>query len=314
MDYPKSVPGVGLVGGKFVDENTATGRQGSLIPSAWGNAVTEELLNILRAAGLQPNEAVENQIAQVLFVDPTEVKRGMPLVATQAEVKARSSVPKVIPPNLAPRLLRITKITASGTYNKPNDVGSILVYCTGGGGGGGGIGSALNAAAVGGGGGGGSTSMKFIENPNSSYAVAIGAGGAGGVGAASGSSGGSTSFGGVCIGAGGAGGGIGFVRSSLSTAGPGGGQVSGSVGDVVIPGTPGMLGFAGPNYAMVAPSGQSLFSQATTYGEDTGTSIFPGSVSEGYGGGGGGAHGVNNGISQNGGAGSSGVIYVWEYA
>lgn len=33
---PKSVPGVGLVGGKFVDENTATGQQGSLIPSVWG--------------------------------------------------------------------------------------------------------------------------------------------------------------------------------------------------------------------------------------------------------------------------------------
>ncbi|MNP03446.1 hypothetical protein D3C76_953310 [compost metagenome] len=66
MDYPKSVPNVGLVGGKFVDENTATGVVGSLIPSVWGNSVTDELLNILSAAGIAPSEAALDQLLQAL--------------------------------------------------------------------------------------------------------------------------------------------------------------------------------------------------------------------------------------------------------
>lgn len=63
MDYPKSVAGVGLVDGKFVDENATTGQVGSLIPSAWGNAVTDEILAVLAAAGIVPDEAKFNQLA-----------------------------------------------------------------------------------------------------------------------------------------------------------------------------------------------------------------------------------------------------------
>lgn len=66
MDFPKSVPGVGLVGGKFVDENQATGQVGSLIPSAWGNAVTEELLNVIQAAGLEPDEEQKDQLLKAV--------------------------------------------------------------------------------------------------------------------------------------------------------------------------------------------------------------------------------------------------------
>jgi microcystin-dependent protein len=62
MDYPKSVPNVGLVDGKFVDENTTTGQVGSLIPSAWGNAVTDELLNVIRAGGDEPAENDNDQL------------------------------------------------------------------------------------------------------------------------------------------------------------------------------------------------------------------------------------------------------------
>lgn len=62
MDYPKSVPGVGLVNGKFIDENVATGQQGSLIPAAWGNAITDEILTVIRAAGITPNESAVNQL------------------------------------------------------------------------------------------------------------------------------------------------------------------------------------------------------------------------------------------------------------
>ncbi|MEY9332929.1 microcystin-dependent protein [Pseudomonas protegens] len=62
MDYPKSVPSVGLLNGKFVDENPVTGQVGSLISSDWGNAVTDELLNVIRAGGEEPAEAEHDQL------------------------------------------------------------------------------------------------------------------------------------------------------------------------------------------------------------------------------------------------------------
>ncbi|UFH49934.1 glycine-rich domain-containing protein [Pseudomonas sp. KNUC1026] len=62
MDYPKSVANVGLVNGKFVDENTVTGVVGSLIPSEWGNAVTDEILAVIAGAGLSPAEAKVDQL------------------------------------------------------------------------------------------------------------------------------------------------------------------------------------------------------------------------------------------------------------
>jgi hypothetical protein len=66
VDYPKSVPSVGLVNGKFVDEDTATGVVGSLIPSAWGNAVTDELINVIKAAQFAPDEAIKTQLADAI--------------------------------------------------------------------------------------------------------------------------------------------------------------------------------------------------------------------------------------------------------
>lgn len=56
MDYPKSVPNIGLVNGRFVDENPASGAPGSLIPAVWGNGVTQEILSVVQAAGLTPEE------------------------------------------------------------------------------------------------------------------------------------------------------------------------------------------------------------------------------------------------------------------
>lgn len=66
MDYPKSVPGVGLVGGKFADEDAATGRQGSLIPMQWGNQLTDELLSVIRAAGIDPSEGASDQLLKAI--------------------------------------------------------------------------------------------------------------------------------------------------------------------------------------------------------------------------------------------------------
>ena len=62
MDYPKSVAGVGLVNGKFIDENEQTGQQGSLIPALWGNDVTDEILAVQAAGGQVPDETKTNQL------------------------------------------------------------------------------------------------------------------------------------------------------------------------------------------------------------------------------------------------------------
>ncbi|MCO7573374.1 hypothetical protein NJH78_25630 [Pseudomonas chlororaphis] len=97
MDYPKSVPNVGLVNGKFVDENSATGQVGSLIPSTWGNAVTNELLNVIESAGLQPDElndaqllgAIQELISSKIPESPgqaTENSAGVAKVATSLQL------------------------------------------------------------------------------------------------------------------------------------------------------------------------------------------------------------------------------------
>lgn len=66
MDYPKSVPGVGLVNNQFVDEDPVNGTPGSLIPAKWGNSVTQELLAVIQAANLVPSEANNAQLLQAI--------------------------------------------------------------------------------------------------------------------------------------------------------------------------------------------------------------------------------------------------------
>lgn len=69
MDYPKSIPSTGLVDGRFVDEDPVTGKPGSLIPASWGNGVTLEMLKVIQAAGLTPNEAANDQLLTALRSD-----------------------------------------------------------------------------------------------------------------------------------------------------------------------------------------------------------------------------------------------------
>ncbi|WP_085712885.1 MULTISPECIES: phage tail protein [unclassified Pseudomonas] len=66
MDYPKSVPSAGLVDGKFIDENPLTGTPGSLIPANWGNGVTQEILNVITAGDLTPDEKKYDQLLQAI--------------------------------------------------------------------------------------------------------------------------------------------------------------------------------------------------------------------------------------------------------
>ncbi|PYY87083.1 hypothetical protein DNK59_11145 [Pseudomonas sp. TKO26] len=107
MDYPKSVPNVGLVNGKFVDENTATGQVGSLIPSVWGNAVTDELLNVIRAAGIVPAEADHSQLVAAIkklaetdplvFASQEDAEAGIDTVKVMSALRVFQAIAKAVP-------------------------------------------------------------------------------------------------------------------------------------------------------------------------------------------------------------------------
>ncbi|MEI7049541.1 carbohydrate-binding protein CenC [Pseudomonas koreensis] len=86
MDYPKSVPGSGLVDGKFVDEDAIAGTPGSLIPASWGNSVTQEILGAITAAGLKPDEAQTDQLAQAI----RQLSKPDPLQQFPAQVYRRN--------------------------------------------------------------------------------------------------------------------------------------------------------------------------------------------------------------------------------
>lgn len=116
MDFPKSVPGVGLVADRFVDENPVAGTPGSLIPAAWGNAVTLEILAVIQAAGLTPTEGNTAQLLaaiQALAPASTETARGLIELATSAEVLAGSDAQRAVSPaRLAEYFSKLAKFQA----------------------------------------------------------------------------------------------------------------------------------------------------------------------------------------------------------
>jgi hypothetical protein len=88
MDYPKSVPSAGLENGKFVDENPVKGTPGSLIPAQWGNAVSEEILNVIKQSGLAPNEGDNTQLKTAIL----SIINSSSIAAQASQVEAVSGV------------------------------------------------------------------------------------------------------------------------------------------------------------------------------------------------------------------------------
>lgn len=93
-----SVPSIGLVGGKFADEDPFAGTPGSLIPAQWGNAVTDEIRNAIIAAGLIPDEMVNNQLASairlIIGTASRNVRCSVPTAAASATFTADELVLK----------------------------------------------------------------------------------------------------------------------------------------------------------------------------------------------------------------------------
>lgn len=212
------------------------------------------------------------------------------------------------------RLLKVRVFTSSATYIPTPGTKSIVVEVQGGGGAGGGA-AVINAGnfSVGGGGLSGAYAKANITSLSSSYAVVVGAGGTP-VSGSAGNAGGNSSFGAAVTAAGGNAGstltegtnfgiasGVGNYPSTDFTGANifGVGLVYGQVGVRIS----GVAGYSGSGGTAVMGSG----------GGSRG-STGAGSTGRGYGAGGGGAVAAVATQNYAGGAGTPGVVIVWEFS
>lgn len=96
MDYPKSVVSVGLVNGRFVDEDPVTGTPGSLIPASWGNSVTQEILEVIKSSGAAADEGDNTQLRSA--INALIQKRQNESLATQEDAESGSNSTKLMTP------------------------------------------------------------------------------------------------------------------------------------------------------------------------------------------------------------------------
>ncbi|KQZ80637.1 hypothetical protein [Pseudomonas sp. Root562] len=142
MDFPISVPSIGLVNGKFADEDPLGGTPGSLIPAQWGNAVTEELLAVIQAAGLAPDEEDNDQLLQAInqllagaTPEATATVLGLVKQATQAEAEDGTDTKKSMSPvrvhqAIAKKTAAVVISTIASKVLVANDLGLVLADAT----------------------------------------------------------------------------------------------------------------------------------------------------------------------------------------
>ena len=67
MDYPKTVPDINLgADGKFTKGDPVKKIPASLDPPSWANAVTDEILGVIVAGGLTPDEGNVAQLSAAI--------------------------------------------------------------------------------------------------------------------------------------------------------------------------------------------------------------------------------------------------------
>jgi len=285
--------------GHWTDGNVAGGVAPTRMMAGWFNAVQDEIINVLTAAGLT-TDAQNN--AQLLVALNTLVGPG--------------------------RLLNVQVLTGSGTYVPSSGTKQILVEAVGAGGGGGGANAGGRSGdnyiySVAGGGGSGAYARFVLKNTFSNLAYSCGKGGLGGnkPGAANnqGSPGGQTTLGSILTLPGGYGGSAGTTTNTFnwgSVAGGGFGAdaptLASSIKSILAMG--GSVGAAGQmNNANGGAAGGGANTVLGNGG--FGATNGPGGEARGYGSGGGGALTIqSNTNSQPGGNGGDGFIIVWEYA
>ncbi|MCU7250787.1 hypothetical protein [Pseudomonas koreensis] len=308
MDYPKTIPGVGLVNGGFVDENPVAGTPGSLIPAAWGNSVTQEILNAIKAAGLTPDEAKTDQLATAIgaLVDFTKLKNTPTTLSGYGISDATG------------RLLAVKQFDTVGitVYVPDPRAKRIRVRLIGAGGSGGGCGPApANSQNLGGGGGAGAYAESLYDIKPEMLAgipVSLGAGGA--PGNTTGKMGGGASFGTYMSVSGGGGGQvISFTTPAATSA-----FIQGGVGGQAVTG--GNLcnarGASG-TYAMFNNNWGTLSGTGAASPFDGGApcvGLNSSAVAGSRGSGGGGACSSNTANTVPGGAGGNAFCEIWEYA
>ncbi|HQH18495.1 MAG TPA: hypothetical protein PKZ43_02990 [Bacteroidales bacterium] len=208
-------------------------------------------------------------------------------------------------------LVDVKILTTTGTYTPTTGTKSLLVYVVGGGGQGGGCPNTNGSSGAGGGAGGCAIALVTWDG-SSTYSFTVGAAGSGAANGTSGNPGGNSTFtnGATTYTANGGGGGnVGNGTNFLIVAGGIGGSATN--GDINIKGENGLSGVRLANNQASGLTGNGGSSPFGSGGIGAVGVAGNGGAATGYGSGGGGALGNNANLA--GGAGSSGVIIIYEY-
>lgn len=208
----------------FQSGNPRTGQAATVVPPHILNTLMEELLNVVRAAGITPDKMDDTQLLQAIkfLIEMYGINLGTGPVGTVLTMVTDAA--------MGWRMASVPQhkqiITASGQFIT-KEVGAHRVTNVSGGGGGGGGAAWTNGSTLWycpGGGAGASgysvTRTVFLEK-GQTVDVIIGAGGTAGAVKANGGDGGDTSFGDLVIANGGGGGGGAIASSAGSYAGEG---------------------------------------------------------------------------------------------
>lgn len=129
MDYPKTVENVNLLDGKFTDGTPSGGTPASLLPSEWLNAITDEVLNILSAAGIDPNEASTTQLGSA--IQSMQLNYATDTGAANAYAAAYTPAVTALQPGMVLRFKAVNANTGASTFNV-NGLGAFAINGLGG--------------------------------------------------------------------------------------------------------------------------------------------------------------------------------------